>query len=187
MRKLKLQVQISVDGFVAGPNGEMDWLTFPWTEDIGNYVGAITEPVDTIILGRNLAEGFIPHWASVAADPNHPEQAAGQKFSDTAKVVFSRTLETTKWANTAVANGDLVTEINSLKQQDGGDIIAYGGVEFVSELIKHDLIDEYHLFVNTTAMGSGKPIFTGKTRLKLHKATPFACGIVALHYQPIRN
>lgn len=187
MRKLKLQVQITIDGFIAGPNSEMDWLTFPWTEDIGHYVTEITDPVDTIVLGRNLAEGFIPHWATVAADPNHPEHSAGQKFTNTPKVVFSQTLEATKWENTVVANGDLVDEITQLKQQTGGDIIAYGGATFVSQLITHDLIDDYHLFVNSAAIGKGKAIFTGRHRLTLSKATPFECGIVALHYQPKRN
>ena len=80
MRKLKLQVQISVDGFIAGPHGEMDWMTFDWDEAISQYVQAITDPVDCIVLGRKLAEGFIPHWAAVAADADHPELAAGQKF-----------------------------------------------------------------------------------------------------------
>ena len=69
MRKLKLQVQMSVDGFVAGPNGELDWMVFDWDDELKNYVTEITEPVDTILLGRKMAGGFISHWASVAADP----------------------------------------------------------------------------------------------------------------------
>ncbi|MEZ4593600.1 MAG: dihydrofolate reductase family protein [Chloroflexota bacterium] len=187
MRKLKLQVQITIDGFVAGPKAEMDWLTFPWTEDIGEYITAITKPVDTIVLGRNLAEGFIPHWASVAADPNHPEFSAGQLFTNLPKIVFSRTLKASKWENTVLAKGDLAAEITRLKQQAGGDIIAYGGATFVSALIEHDLIDDYHLFVNATAIGSGKPIFTGRHKLTLKQATPFDCGIVMLHYTPAQE
>jgi len=77
MRKLKLQVQMTLDGFISGPNGEMDWMCFPWTDDIINYVREITEPVDTIILGRKLAEGFIPHWENVVKDPNNPEYEGG--------------------------------------------------------------------------------------------------------------
>ena len=60
MRKLKLQVQTTVDGYMAGPNGEMDWTTVPWTDDISAYTDALTQPVDRIVLGRKLAEGFIP-------------------------------------------------------------------------------------------------------------------------------
>jgi dihydrofolate reductase len=136
-------------------------------------------------LGRKLAEGFIPHWAGVAADPEHPEFTAGQKFTDTPKVVFTQTLEQSKWGNTVLATGGLVDEITALKQQDGQDIIAYGGAEFVSALIKEGLIDDYHLFINPAAIGDGRPIFQAlesKQNLTLVKATSFACGIVILHY-----
>jgi len=186
MRKLKLQVQISVDGFIAGPHGEMDWMTFDWDEAISQYVQAITDPVDCIVLGRKLAEGFIPHWAAVAVDAEHPEFAAGQKFSETPKVVFTRTLDRSQWPNTVLAKGDLVDEIIRLKDQAGGDIIAYGGASFVSALIHHDLIDEYHLFVNPAALGTGMPIFKaleGARRLVLETATAFSCGIVLIRYR----
>ncbi len=185
VRKLKLQVQISVDGFVAGPQGEMDWLTFDWDEEIGQYVEAITDPVDCIVLGRKLAEGFIPHWASVAADEEHPEFAAGQKFSETPKVVFTGTLDRSQWPNTVLAKGDLMDEITRLKDQAGGDIIAYGGASFVSGLVQHDLIDEYHLFVNPAALASGMPIFktlASPRRLVLETVRAFPCGIVLVRY-----
>jgi len=185
MRKLKLQVQLSVDGFIAGPRGEMDWVTFDWDDQLNQYVQEITDPVDCIVLGRKLAEGFIPHWAAVAADPQHPELAAGQKFTATPKVVFTRTLERPEWPNTTLAKGDLVAEITRLKEQDGGDIIAYGGASFVSALVHHDLIDEYHLFVNPIALGSGMPIFqalASPRRLVLETAKAFPCGIVLVRY-----
>lgn len=190
MRKLKLQVQMSVDGYIAGPNGEMDWTVWNWDAALKQYVTAITLPIDCIVLGRKLAEGFIPHWAAVAANPGHPEFTAGQKFTETAKVVFSKTLNSSKWDNTILAKGDLVEEITKLKQQDGQDIIAYGGANFVAALIKHGLIDEYHLFINPTAIGSGLSIFKeldSKQNLKLVKSTAFDCGIVVLHYQPKRG
>ena len=185
MRKLKLQVQISVDGFIAGPHGEMDWMTFAWDEEIGQYVQAITDSVDCIVLGRKLAEGFIPHWASVAADEEHPEFAAGQKFSETPKVVFTGTLDRSQWPNTVLAKGDLMDEITRLKDQAGGDIIAYGGASFVSGLVQHDLIDEYHLFVNPAALASGMPIFktlASPRRLVLETVRAFPCGIVLVRY-----
>jgi dihydrofolate reductase len=145
--------------------------------------------VDCIVLGRKLAQGFIPHWAGVAADPQHPEFKAGQKFTDAHKVVFTRTLNKSEWGNTVLAKGDLVDEITRLKKQNGQDIIAYGGATFVSALIKQGLIDEYHLFVNPTAIGSGLAIFkdlAGKQKFALVKATAFDCGIVVLHYEPKR-
>ncbi len=127
MRKLKLQVQMTVDGFIAGPNGEMDFMVWNWDDELKNYVNDLTEPVDCIILGRKLAEGFIPYWASVAANPDDSEFASGKKFTDTHKVVFTQTLEKSEWDNTVLAKGNLVDEITKLKQQDGKDIIVYGG------------------------------------------------------------
>jgi dihydrofolate reductase len=185
MRKLKLQVQMSIDGFIAGPNGEMDWINKNWGDDINNYVANITEPIDTIVLGRKLAEGFIPYWAGVAANPDDPEYLAGKKFTDTPKVVFSKTFEKSKWDNTALAKGDLVDEINKLKRQSGKEIFAYGGATFVSGLIKHGLIDEFHLFISPTAIGKGMAIFKGldsKQNLTLIKSKSFDCGIVVLNY-----
>jgi dihydrofolate reductase len=187
MRRLKLQVQMTVDGFIAGPNGEMDWLIFNWDDELKKYVTELTQPVDCIVLGRNLAQGFIPHWAKVAATPDDPEFTAGKKFTDTPKVVFSRTLDKSEWDNTVIAKGDLVDEITKLKKQDGKDIIAYGGATFVSALIKHGLIDEYHLFINPTAIGNGLTIFkelNSKLNLTLVKSTSFDCGIVVLNYEP---
>ena len=190
MRKLKLQVQMTVDGYVAGSNGEMDWITFNWDDELKEYVTDLTESMGQIVLGRNLAQGFIPHWASVAQNPEHEEHPAGVKFTESPKVVFSKTLDESQWDNTVLAKGDLVEEINTLKNQEGPDIIAYGGATFVSNLIKHGLIDEYHLFVNPAAIGSGMPIFQkleSKQKLKLVKAVPFACGIVVLNYEPKRD
>lgn len=171
---------MSVDGFVAGPHGEMDWTNRNWDNALKNYVGAITQPVDCILLGRKLAEGFIPYWAS------HPEEAGAEKFNQTHKVVFSQTLANSEWENTVLAKGNLVDEIMQLKQQAGADLIAYGGATFVSALIQHSLIDEYHLFINPTALGQGKAIFAGLNEpqnLNLKKSTAFECGIVVLNYE----
>ena len=187
MRKLKLQVQMTIDGFVAGPNGELNWASFNWDEELNTYVENLTEPVDTIILGRKLAQGFIPYWAS------NPEGEAGrgaEKFNTTPKVVFTKTLETSDWGNTVLAKGDLVEEVNILKMQAGGDIIAYGGATFVSALVKHGLIDEYHLFINPAVIGTGLSIFKeldNLQKMQLKNARTFPCGIVALWYEPIRE
>ncbi len=181
MRKLKLQVQISVDGFIAGANGEMDWLTFDWDEEIKRCVAEIMEPVDCIVLGRKLAQGFIPHWAA------HPELDGADKINKASKVVFTKTLDKSVWDNTVLATGEIVDEITRLRSQAGGDLIAYGGGAFVSSLIKAGLIDEYHLFVNPVALGSGMAIFQtlgSKQNMVLKKVTPFPCGIVVLCYEP---
>jgi dihydrofolate reductase len=190
MRKLKLQIQMTIDGFIAGPNGEMDWITFNWDDKLKDYVTELTSPVDCVVLGRKLAQGFIPHWAAVAANPTNPDAEAGRKFTDTPKVVFSHTLQHSEWENTTLATGDVAEEISRLKAQAGQDIIAYGGAAFVSSLIKHNLIDEYHLFINPAVIGSGLSIFTGlegTQHLTLVNATAFTCGVVVHHYEPKRS
>jgi dihydrofolate reductase len=185
MRKLKLQMQQTVNGFVGGPNGEMDWMNMSWGDDINKYVTEITDPVDTIIMGRKLAEGFIPYWADAVTKPNAP--AFATKMNDTAKVVFSKTLDKSNWERTTLAKGDLKDEVNKLKNQKGGDIIVYGGATFVSNLIHEGLIDELHLFVNPSAISSGLSIFPERTNLKLNDAQKFNSGIVVLRYEPIKK
>lgn len=188
MRKLKLQVQMTINGFICGANGEMDWVNSNWDNQLKNLVRDITDPVDTIVLGRILAEGFIPYWKDVANNPKHAEQAAGLKFHETPKVVFSKTLISIDWENTVLENGDLVEEITKLKNQSGGDIIAYGGSNFVSNLISNGLVDEYNLFINPTAIANGKTIFSSidqKLGLELVEAIPFDCGIIVQCYKPI--
>ncbi|MEV4362854.1 dihydrofolate reductase family protein [Nonomuraea sp. NPDC049625] len=186
MRTFKLQVQMTVDGYMAGPKGEMDWLNFPWTDDINAYIDALTDPVDCIVLGRRLAEGFIPAWA---AGPEGEDQKSIDKMNDTPKVVISNTLTESPWENAVVAGGDLAEIVNGLKARPGGDMIAYGGGTLVSSLIAQGLLDELHLFVNPVAIGSGMPVFGDAgdyKRLRLVAARPFDCGITALHYEPKR-
>ncbi len=188
MRKLKLQMQITIDGFVAGSNGEMDWMVFDWDDDMKNYVDEITKPVDCIILGRKLAQGFIPSWTSRIADPETAD-AFAHKMVNTPKIVFSKTLENAEWKNTKLAKGDSVQEITQLKKQPGEDIIVYGGGSFVSSLIMEGLIDEYNLFINPVALGKGMTIFNDledKLNLTLVKSKLFDCGIVLLCYEPKR-
>lgn len=187
MRKLKLQVQISVDGFIAGPKGEMDWMVWDWDDALKDYVSKLTDSVDTIVLGRKLAQEFIPYWENVALDERNPERDFGKIMTAYRRVVFSSTLpKDIPWKNVEVASEELKAAITKLKEEDGRDIIAYGGSSFVASLIKEDLIDEYYLFVNPTVLGSGKPIFQAvksKLDLKLLECLNFDCGIGLLHYQ----
>ncbi|WP_433465617.1 dihydrofolate reductase family protein [Spirillospora sp. CA-128828] len=186
MRRFKLQVQVSVDGYMAGPNGEMDWLTFPWTDDIAAYIDALTKQVDCIVLGRKLAEGFIPAWA---AGPEGETQESIDQMNDTPKVVITDSLAESPWPNAEVAGGDLTETIESLKARPGGDMIAYGGGTLVRDLIGRGLLDELHLFVNPTAIGAGMPVFPkgAYQRLNLVGSRSFECGITALHFEPKRS
>ena len=190
MRKLKLQMQVSVDGYVAGPNGEMDWMVWDWDDELKNYVKEITAPVDCILLGRVLAEGFIPHWAAAAtsADPKENNDFA-QIMHNTHKVVFSKTLKQSKWNNTDLASGKIEEEVDKLKNNSGKDLITYGGAGLASSLIKLGLIDEYHVFVNPAVLGTGMPIWKevqNQAKLKLIKTSTSKTGIVVLCYEPVR-
>jgi dihydrofolate reductase len=105
---------------------------------------------------------------------------------ETPKVVFSKTMQDHDWQHTELVNGDLAEEVARLKQQAGGDIVVYGGGNFVSNLIKEVLIDEYHFFVNPSMLGTGMPIFQdleARRALKLVHSRSFECGIVVLCYE----
>ena len=165
----------------------MDWITWNATEDFIQYVTELTDSCDTMLLGRKLAEGFIPYWTDITKRPEDPQYSFAAKMVDTPKIVFSKTLDKSIWDNTEVAKNDLITEITNLKQQAGKDIIMYGGAEFVSSVVKAGLIDEYHLFVSPAAVGKGMAIFgslDSPKKFDLIKASPLQNGIVILCYQP---
>jgi dihydrofolate reductase len=187
VRTFTLQVQTSVDGYMASPDGGLGWLTLPWSDDMLAYSQALHDPVDLIVLGRNLAEGFIPAWE---AGPPGETQEAIDKMNDTPKVVISRSLDASPWGNAVVDGGDLAETIGRLKSQDGGDIIAYGGGTLVRSLIAEGLLDDLHLFVNPAAIGTGMPAFpdTGAPLpLDAVEARRFDCSVTALHLRPKRH
>jgi dihydrofolate reductase len=190
MRRLKLQMQVSVDGFVAtGPNDEQKWVTWAWDE-IKSDVLELFDTSDTILIGRKLAVDYIPYWKSVT-NTDDPMFGVAQRINNAKKIVFTKTLEksdpmATGWANTTLAKGNLADEIKQLKEQSGKDIIVYGGTSFVSSLIKEELIDEFNFFINPVALGKGDPIFNkleNHQNLRLKTLKKFDCGIVLLCYE----
>ena len=190
MRKLKLHVDISVDGCIAGPNNEMDWIDFTWNEKLMEYEDRLHEPVDTILLGRKMTDEFVSYWSNVMNKLEDPDYAFAKKMIETPKIVFTKTLNKSEWPNTEIVTGDLKDEITKLKNQDGGDIIVYGGASFDSSLIKENLIDEYYLFINPVAIGNGKTIFKDLIeirKLSLVESITFDSGTVLLHYEVKKN
>ena len=181
MRKLKLQVQMTVDGFVAGPEGQLDWMTRDLDEGVIGRIVEITDASDTILLGRKMTEGFIKYWEAV--QPDSPEYVFAQKMVDTPKVVFSKTLKRVEGKNVRVESGDLVQTVNALKRQSGKDIVVYGGATFVSALIENDLIDEFNIFVNPVAIGRGMRIFSGRKALRVTSSTAYPSGVVINTYR----
>jgi dihydrofolate reductase len=192
MRKLKLQVQISIDGCIAGPNNEMDWMVFYGDEKLKEYEIRLHEPVGTILLGRKMTNEFVSYWSNVMNKPDDPEYTFAKKMIETPKIVFTKTLTKSEWINTEIATGDLNEEITKLKSQEGGggDIIVYGGASFDSSLIKENLIDEYYLFINPVAIGNGKTIFKDLKEIRkftLIESIAFDSGTVLLHYEVKKN
>ena len=195
MRKLKLQVQMSVDGYIADTNGRTGWMLWNWGEEwiwddvLKKYFNDLTASVDCVLLSRKMAEeGFIAHWAKVAERLDDPQAAFASKIAEANKVVFTKTLHSSDpvvsgWRNTVLAKGNLAEEINQLKKQEGKDLIVYGGASFVSSLLGQNLIDELQLFINPVAIGSGMKIFNERTKLKLLNAQLFDCGITVLKYE----
>lgn len=179
-------MQTTVDGFVAGPNGESDWMNFDTDDKLSAFMNALTDSSDTILMGRKMSEGFVNYWTSVLENSESPEYEFARKMVDYPKIVFTKTLDESPWANTVLAKGDIVEEVNRLKNQSGKDIIVYGGANFVSSLIRENLIDEYYLFVNPVAIGEGMTIFNRLNRkldLKLVESKAFTREVV-LRYQP---
>lgn len=188
MRIVKLQMQFSMDGYVAGPNNEMDWMQMNWDDELKKYVGDLTRPVDCILLGRKLAEGFVPAWTSQDQNPETANEFT-HKMVYARKLVFSRSLQELPWPHTElVKEGDLKEVVTKLKEEKGGDIIAYGGVGFVSGLIQDGLVDEYYMFINPASVGDGKTPFKGinKNNFRLTEAKKFDCGVALLKYEAAR-
>ncbi len=168
-------MQMTINGYVGGVNGENDWMTWNPDDEFIAFLSSLIDTSDTLLLGRKTAEELIPFWESTAEkNPAHP---FAKKIDDIQKVVFSRTLDKSIWNNTSLAKGNLAEEINSIKKSGGKDILVFGGAGFVSSLINEGLIDEYHLIINPTAMGNGMTIFNAPGRIE--KFTPIQSKLYA--------
>ena len=187
MRKLKLQVQMTIDGFVAGPEGENDWVFVSGPDEAGfRKIIELADSCDTILLGRKMTRGFIDHWENVVDNqPDSPQQPLAQLMVNLRKIVFSRTETVIKGRNLEVENGDLATAVQALKKEPGKDIMVYGGANFVSSLISQNLIDEYFIIINPVAIGNGLSIFKERKLLKLESSIVFKNGKVLNKYLPV--
>lgn len=178
---------MTIDGFVAGPEGQLDWM---WASGVPDEAGLqkvieFANRCDIILLGRKMTPEFITHWENVVDKlPDSPEQPLAQRMVNMQKIVFSRAGTNIKGRNLEVENGDLATAVNALKNQEGKDLLVYGGADFVSSLISLDLIDEYNIVKNPVAIGKGMSIFTGTKLLTLESSTTYRSGKVWNTYIP---
>ncbi len=184
MKKLKLQMHLSLDNYV---NMEQGGTNFKWDDEVIKFCIDNLENVDTILLGRKTAQDFITFWDEVATNPGHSDFALGKRISEIPKVVFSNTITLHQWKNTTIINGNINDEINKLKQSKGKDLLVYGGASFVSSLIQNNLVNEFYFLLNPFCLGNGVTIFKPNKDVlsfTLVKSTPFPCGTVMLCYKP---
>jgi dihydrofolate reductase len=189
MRKLKLQVQMTLDGFVAGPNGELDWIWIGKPDEaILQKVIELADTCDTILLGRKMTRGFADYWESVVDKPSESlEYTLAKQMVSMRKIVFSRTEKDIKGRNLEVENGDLAAVVHALKKQPGKDIMVYGGATFASSLISQNLVDEFYIVRRPVAIGSGLSIFKEQKVLQLENSITSNNGTVLHKYLPVNG
>jgi len=193
MKKLILQMQMSVDGFV-GASEDHRWQLWEWGDNIGwdedlkRDFNTVFAGIDTILLSRKMAEeGYLTHWGNAAKKfPHDPFYAFAQRIVEARKVVPSDRLKASRWERTTVVSGDLPREVEALKAGEGADIAVFGGAGFASSLIAAELVDEFQLFINPAVLGAGRRIFDqgGFGKLRLLGSKVYACGMVVNRYAP---
>lgn len=187
MRKLITTTWISLDGFIAGPNGEMDWIMVE--DEMGAYEDAIVTSADTLLLGRVTYQSFAGSWPHVPDNPDAQpgEKEYARKLNAMRKIVFSKTLPTVEWNNSSLLKEVRHEDIAKLKQEPGRDMLIYGSASIVQTLTNLGLIDEYQLLVHPVVLGGGKPLFQDvkeRQKLKLVSTRTFPSGVIGLYYQP---
>jgi dihydrofolate reductase len=180
MRRVIVEMSISLDGFVAPARGAPDHRSLPEDPALKQIKLDWLRQAGTHAMGRVTYNEMAAYW------PTSTDEYAAP-MNDLPKVVFSKTLESADWNDSRVARGDLAEEISALRREPGGDIVAWGGASFVQAISRQGLVDEYRLVINPVALGNGLPLFkdlSGPIELQLVQATTFANG-AALHiYQP---
>ncbi|GAA3983824.1 dihydrofolate reductase family protein [Mucilaginibacter dorajii] len=185
MRKIFSFMHISLDGFVAGPNGEMNWIKVD--EEIFDYVGKRISEGSTALYGRVTYQMMESYWPTAADKPTASKHDIehSQWYKKVHKVVLSKTLEDADLPNTTIISDNLLNSINEIKQQPGGDILLFGSPTATHSLIQLNLIDGYWLFVNPIVLGQGIPLFVDikdKIKLNLLNTRQFTCGVTELNY-----
>jgi dihydrofolate reductase len=179
-------MHVSLDGFVAAPNGEMDWIRFD--EELANDVAELTASADTALFGRVTYEMMASYWPTAADQPGATKHDIDHArwVNRAAKLVFSRTLERAEWENTQIVRDNIPAEIAKLKAQPGKNLLMIASAATAHTFMQNGLIDEYCINVNPVVLGGGLPLFADLTKrieLNLMSAKSYSCGVVGLHYQ----
>ena len=195
MGKLILETQVSLDGFMAGPEGQTDWMIWnwgpEWTWDIAlqEFHTQLTLSAAHLLISRQMAEeGFIAHWRQTAEQKNS-QAIFARHIAEAPKIVISTTLSKDDlipggWETAGIAD-DLIATVEKLKKQTTGNIVVYGGATLVGSLLSHQLIDELYLLVNPVVIGQGMSVFSELKELvnfKLKEVSAYSSGITVLNY-----
>jgi dihydrofolate reductase len=189
MRKVILAVNVSLDGYLEGPAGELDW----WTPDpVMNveFTADLRAAVDTMLTGRKAYHALHEAFSQQASHPDSPPELVdfATWMLSTPKVVFSRTRAELLSPNDQLAEADIPEAIASLKQRPGKDLVLFGGSSTVQQFVQHRLVDEYRLKIYPVALGAGQPLFTDlkdRSNLALTHTKAYDSGILTLRYQPV--
>ena len=192
MKRLILQMQMSVDGFVSAADPGLNWSLWdwgpdcPWDEALKQRFNETLTRVDTILLSGPMASGYINHWTQMARQrADDPDYAFTERIVAAQKRVISQSLTAIHQPRTSIGRGSLHDEVTALKQQPGGDIICFGGVSFGAGLLEANVVDELQFYVNPYAIRSGHSIFRQPRPLQCIDATAYPCGIVVQRYRPV--
>lgn len=190
MRHLIFFMHTSLDGFVAGPKGEMNWIKVD--EEMFDFIGTMTDKADTALYGRVTYEMMQSYWPTAGDQPNaskHDKEHSAW-YKKVAKIVLSGTMSGKGLDNTTVISDQLTENINKIKEQKGENILIFGSPSASHSLLNLGLVDEFWLFINPVIIGQGIPLFKDvpeTIRLQLIESKTFANGVIALHYETKRN
>jgi dihydrofolate reductase len=187
MRKLIVSMNVTLDGFMSGPDCELDWHFSAWNNEMAQVAAEQLNRADTIILGRITYRAMARYWPMQAKNMACAREdiAFADMMNTYTKIVFSKTLQRPEWHNTKLVTGRIAEEIASLKQQPGKDMIIYGSGKLVAALMQLHLVDEYQLWIHPVVLGKGKPLFgelKDKLNMRLISTTKFGSGVVMMSY-----
>lgn len=192
MRKIILSLNITYDDFIAGPDGSLDWHLPYWNDEMCEALGKLLHTCDTLLLGRNTYNAFAGYWTIKLNDLSiaKADVALAEMMNRYTKIVVSKTLARTPWTNSLLLQQNILRQLKKLKEKPGKNILVLGSCQLAAYLIKHNLIDEYYLWLHPITIKHGKALpqlIHSLAGSKVIQSEEFSCGVVKRSYvkQPI--